>query len=310
MKKDLQALFNEYMYECEFVQHLSPKTMKDYRDAFRLLVKLQPDVSIENLSSQTMVSLFKQLQERRRKVGKSMVTRGITKSTIITYWNRYNRFFSVLEQNGNIESNPFKGLKRPHQVQDSKKYLEKEQTEKVLTAILTSANDTFLMKRNLVIFYLFLFCGLRRAELLQLQIRDIDLPKKILTVRASTSKVERSRQIPLHSYIIIHLLEYLTARKQYTTQYLIVSRYKDAQLSQAGLKHLVQLLCQTSGVNFHVHQLRHTFAVNFLNSSKDLAKLQQLLGHASPSMTLHYTMCLPPQTMRPDIENLSIDGLI
>jgi integrase/recombinase XerD len=310
VRKNIQQLFEEYMFECEYVQRLKPKTLKDYRDVFSLLKRLQPNISIETLTSHTMMAFFKQLQERQRKVGKSLQVTGVSKSTIITYWNKLNRFYFSLENKGYLQKNPLKELRRPHQIFDNKEFLDKEETEKILSAILITANNSFLLKRNLVVFYLFLFCGLRREELLQLQIRDIDLPKRILTVRASTSKVERTRQVPLHSQLILHLEDYLSARKKYSTPYLIVSNNRDSRLSQNGLKHIVNALQLKSGVNFHVHQLRHTFAVNFLNFSKNIAKLQQLLGHTTPAMTLHYTRCLPLGTMRSDMENMQIDNFI
>jgi len=257
-----------------------------------------------------MVEFFQQLQERSRVVGKAKYVTGVKKSTIITYWNKYNRFFSWLVQNGYIERNPLYGLKRPRQVFDSKKFLDKEEIEKILTAILLTSKSSFLLKRNLVIFYLFLFCGLRREEMILLHVRDIDLNKKMLTVRAITSKVERTRFIPLQSQLIVHLKDYLQERKNYKSPYLIVSRNRDSGLSYNGLKHLVITLQAASGVNFHVHQLRHTFAVNFLNYSNNIAKLQQLLGHTNPAMTLQYTRCLPPSAMRTDLENMRIDKFL
>jgi integrase/recombinase XerD len=310
IKKSIQQLFGEYIYQAEFVQLLRPKTLQDYKENFDLLIRLQPDISVENLTPHIMAQFFKQLQERSRIVGKAKYVTGVKKSTIITYWNKYNRFFTWLVQNRYIERNPLYGLKRPHLVFDSKKFLDKEEIEKILTAILLTSNSSFLLKRNLVIFYLFLFCGLRCEELLLLQVRDIDLTKKMLTVRATTSKVERSRLIPLQSQLIVHLKDYLQERKNYKTAYLIVSRNRDSGFTYAGLKHLVDTLHMSSGVNFHVHQLRHTFAVNFLNYSNNIAKLQQLLGHTNPSMTLQYTRCLPPSAMRSDLENMRIDKFL
>jgi len=298
------------MYECEFVQRLKPNTLQDYRQAFSVLMRLQPSTSIESMTPSTIALFFNQLQERNRKIGKGQIVTGIKKSTILTYWNKLNGFFAWMVLRGYLQCNPLLGLKRPHVIHDAQKFLDKDQIEKIIAAILTTAYNPFLLKRNIVIFYLFLFCGLRRNELLLLQLRDIDLDKRMLTVRAITSKVERTRHIPLNSQLVLHLKDYISARKGYKTQYLITSSTRDTGLTPDGLKHLVAALKEASGIHFHVHQLRHTFAVNFLNYSGNIAKLQQLLGHTNPAMTLHYTMCLPPQTMRSDVENMSIEALI
>lgn len=311
MRRNLQQLFQEFLYECEFVKKVKPETLRGYVHAFQLFNKLVPDCSIYSLSSDALIRFFKVLQERKRMVGKGTIKIGIKKSTAATYWSKLNVFFTWLVMKGYLKSNPFNELNYPSPVYEDRQYLKKEEIEKIITAIHSHHNNNLLiLKRNLVLFYIFLFCGLRKEELMLLQIRDIDFERKILTIRADTSKSGRSRQIPLHSSLSMHLKDYLLARKTYTTPYLIVSSSRDAGLTKDGLKHLIERLKKTSGVRFHLHQLRHTFAVNFLKTSNNIAKLKQLLGHKSIVMTMVYLRCLPTNELRGDIENMSIDSLI
>ena len=298
------------MYESEFVQGLKPKTLQDYRQNFSTFLKLVPDLSLETLNPASILQFFKLLQERNRVIGKRLVSNGVKKSTILTYWRQFNCFFGWLKIKGYIKINPLKQLKKPTVSYESRQFLKKDEVEKILTAIIVHAHTPFHLKRNLVIFYLLLFCGLRREELLQLQLRDIDIQKRMLTIRAETSKTPKTRYVPLHSQTILSLKDYLKERTEYTTQYLIVSTNRDNRLSNNGLRHLTETLILTSGVKFHVHQFRHTFAVNFLKSSGNVAKLQQLLGHKDASMTLQYVRCLPPHEIRSDIEIMRIDNLI
>jgi integrase len=74
--------------------------------------------------------------------------------------------------------------------------------------------------------------------------------------------------------------------------------------------HLVKQVRRLSGVAFHLHQFRHTFAVNFLNRGGDVAKLKQLLGHRDIRMTSVYLRCLPTAAMRGDVENITLDTLL
>lgn len=216
-----------------------------------------------------------------------------------------------MKSRSHIERNPFEQLSYPTPSYEEKKFLRKEEVQKILTAIhLHHNNDILILKRNLVLFNILLFCGLRREELLLLQIPDIDFERKTLTVRSNTSKTGRSRQLPLHSSTIMYLRDYLTARKQYTSPYLFVSSKKDRQLTLNGLKHLVHKLQLLSGVSFHLHQLRHTFAINFLKSSNNIVKLKQLLGHKSIAMTTVYLRFLPVSMLRQDVETMSIDQFI
>jgi integrase/recombinase XerD len=118
---------------------------------------------------------------------------------------------------------------RPTVHYEDRKFLKKEEIEKILSAIIIHSTRSLVLRRNLIIFYLFLYCGLRKEELLQLQIRDIDLERKLLTVRSATSKVSRTRYIPLHSQLVLCLKEYLNERKKYTTPHLLVSSIGDVR---------------------------------------------------------------------------------
>lgn len=311
MKKDLQQFFDEFMYECEFIKKIKSETIRGYSNTFKLFIKLMPDTSLNTLNNHTIIDFFKALQERKRIVGKGINKVGVKKSTLATYWSKLNMFFNWLKEKRYIVKNPFDELPYPSPSYEDKKFLKKEEVEKIITAVHSHHdNNLFILKRNLALFYLLLFCGLRREELLLLQIRDIDFERKTLTIRGDTSKSGVTRQVPLHSTCIMYLKDFLASRKKYTTPYLIVSSSRDERLSLDGLKHLVSKIRRCSGVAFHLHQFRHTFAVNFLKCSNNIAKLKQLLGHKNISMTLTYLRCLPTDELRGDIENMSIDKLI
>ena len=311
MKKNLQERFDEFMFEREFVSKVRKQTLRGYRTSFLFFKKIIPDVTIDTLDSTHVLLFFKILQERKRIVGKGMIKTGVKKSTIATYWSKLNTFFEWLKKNKYINLNPFIALPYPTPHYEDKKFLKKEEIEKIIAAIhLNHEKNILLLKRNLVIFYLLLFCGLRKEELLQLQIGDIDFERRYLTIRANTSKSGRTRQTPLHSCVRMYLKDYLHERKNYKTEFLIVSKNQDNKLTADGLKHVVSRLKTLSAVNFHLHQFRHTFAVNFLKTSNNIVYLKQLLGHKSLSMTLTYLRCLPVDEMRGDIESMSIDKFI
>ncbi|NOT91988.1 tyrosine-type recombinase/integrase [Ferruginibacter sp.] len=311
MRKNIQQLFEEFMYECEFARKVKPKTLLAYSNTFQLFIRIIPDCSLDNLTQETIVRFFKVLQERKRIVGRGSIKVGIKKSTVATYWIKLNAFFEWLTVRKHITSNPFSTMRFPSPEYVDKKFLKKEDIEKIITGIHSLHNNNILaLKRNLVIFYILLFCGLRREELLSLQVRDIDFARKTLTVRGETSKSGRSRDIPLHSTVLMHLKDYFDSRRTYTTPYLIVSTLQDEKLTDFGLKHLIDKLKLQTGVEFHVHQLRHTFAVNFLKTSNNILKLKQLMGHKDISITMIYLRCLPVSEFRGDIENMNIDSLI
>lgn len=311
MKKDFQQLFDEFIYECEFVRKIRPETLRGYTQAYKTFVKLLPVVSLSQINASSITSFFKILQERKRIVGKGTIKTGIKKSTVASYWSKLNVYFVWLVTKGYIKENPFRGLKYPSPSYDDKKYLHKDEIEKILTAIHLNTNGNILLfKRNLVLFHLLLFSGLRKEEVMLLQIRDIDLERKMITVRAETSKSGKSRQLPLHTETLMHLKDYLLERKKYTTPNVIVSNKADSKLTYDGLKHLINKIRTASGVPFYLHQFRHTFAMNFLRSTNNIFKLKTLLGHKDIRVTTIYLRCMPPEEMRGDIETLNIENFI
>ena len=310
MRKELLQYFQEFIHEKKYVQKIYPNTILGYEHVVALLFKLVPDLTIETISTSKLVEFFRRLETRSRVVGKGVIKSGVKKSTVATYWTKLNTFFSWLEMKKIIGTNPLTGIPYPSPSYDNRKYLQKHDIEKIITAIHTGKHTLFTFKRNLALLYLFIFCGLRKEEALNVYVQDIDFERNVLTVRGATSKSKLSRKIPLNSIVINHLKDYLSARRKYTTPYLIVSTARDGKLSPDGLKHLIQSLRVRSKVNFHVHQLRHTFAVNFLKASNNIVKLKMLLGHKNISMTLTYLRCMPVDEMREDVELLSIETFL
>jgi integrase len=310
-EKNLQQHFDEYIFECEFARKLRPETLRGYRETFKLFLRLTPGASLEIIIPSLITNFFRTLEQRKRLVGNGIIKTGVKKSTIATYWSKLSGFFEWLKNKNLLPQNPFREMAYPTPTYEDKKFLSRNEIEKILTAILNHSDKNILtLKRNLAMFHILLFCGLRKEELLFLQVRDIDLNKRTVTVRAETSKSGRSRCVPLHSQVILYLKDYLSERKRYSTPYLFVSSKRDDRLTSDGLKHLVNTLRNRSGVRFHLHQFRHTFAVNFLKSSNNVAKLKQLLGHQNIAMTLQYLRCLPTNEMRGDIESMSIDLML
>lgn len=312
MKKDLQQLHREFLKECEFSMKLSSETLRGYRDSFKLLIKLMPHIDSASLVPDMITEFFRRLEKRGRRIGRDTIKRGIKKSTLATYRSKLNKFFEWLRIKGHLEENPFKRIPYPSVRYEDKKFLRRDQIEKIFAALALASPRPIVRKRNMAMFAVLLNCGLRRNELVNLHVYDIDLIRKLLIVRAETSKSRRERVIPLNSTVIPLIKDYFDERQRmkYTTQYVFVSSTRDDKLSKDGLKHLVDSLKVRSGVNFHLHQFRHSFAVNILSAGCDVAKLKQLMGHTDIRMTMVYLRCLPTKAMRADVEKLTFENLL
>lgn len=310
MRKNIDQLFDEFMQECEFVRRVRKETLRGYAQSFVLFKKIIPDLTPETLTVQTVTQFFKTLEQRKRTIRNGKVVYGIMKSTVRTYWSKLYTFFEWLYVHKHIVQNPFRHIRRPSVVWDDIKYLKKESIERIFSALHNpTTTNTLLVKRNLAMFYVLLFCGLRREELLLLQVRDVDIERKMLTVRAENSKIPRTRHIPLHSTALMYVKDYLKERRMQVSAFLFLSK-QNKELSMNGLTTIIQSLRKRTGVQFHLHQFRHTFAMNFLKSSNNIVKLKQLMGHSDIRMTLVYLRCMPIHEMRADVEGMRIDDFI
>lgn len=125
--------------------------------------------------------------------------------------------------------------------------------------------------------------GLRRGELTALEWSDVNLPGKLLTVRASNAKSGKTRHIPLNA-------EALAVLKQWNKQTGGEGRVfpiKDAKTAWLGL------LADARIVNFRWHDQRHHFASKLVMAGVALNTVRELLGHADLTMTLRYAHLSP-----------------
>jgi integrase/recombinase XerD len=117
--------------------------------------------------------------------------------------------------------------------------------------------------------------------------------------------------VPINLHLKRNLTDYLGERKKqgYKNQYLFVSSISDHQLTRHGLKHWVEKLCRLSGIKFHIHRFRHTFATNLAMQNVGVVKIQKLMGHNDLKMTQTYLRSVCPEEMHEDVNKLSFEIL-
>lgn len=312
---NLEKLHEEFMRQQEFVAKRSAQTLRGYEASFKLLLTIMPNLYLEDLTPETMQKFFRQLQERKRIVGKDKVKVGVKNSTVGSYRSKFNTFFKWLISRGHLKQNPFEGIEYPNITYGDRRYISKKNIEKIIASVVSQPTiHPLKLKRDLLICCLLLYTGIRRGELLGLKLRDVNLDRGELFVYWETSKSRKDRVVPMNKKLVGIMKDYLDTRKNstinYTTQYLLVSMNKDERLTEHGLKHWTEEFKARSGVDFHLHQFRHTFAVNLVNNGCDVAKLKQLMGHNDIRMTVKYLRCLPTHMMKNDVESLDIDNML
>jgi len=317
-KSEIETLFDKFIYECTYVLQRRPETIRTYRGVFEPFIKLSGITSLAEINTDHLAHFFETLQTRERVVGRGTIKKGVKNSTIHTYASKLHTFFEWLQTDGHIIENPVHKMPRMSVTYDDIKALKKEEIEKLRAAVEAHSINLLQIKRDRAMLTTFIFTGIRRGEFLGLTLMDIDLQKGILRVRQETSKSKRTRSIPLSHQAIIDLKDYLDERNRrlnaagkffYQTPKLFVSLHEDCGFSAHGLKHWVNRLRVHSGVRFHPHQFRHTFAVNVIKSGGSVVELQKLLGHTDLRMTQRYLRSLGVEDLRPVTDRLTFGGL-
>jgi site-specific recombinase XerD len=309
----LSRLQEEFVKQLRFSTRLAAPTLRGYQQVFALLNQTMPNLGAQQFSPEAMTEFFRRLDARPRFV-RGRESRGVKASTVATYRSKLNRFCDWLKARGEIEMNPFSAMPYPRVEYEDRKYLERSQVERVLATVAlgTLWRDRLVRRRNAALFAVLLYTGVRKGELLGLRVMDLDLNRLELTVRAETSKSRMRRVVPINATLCVALEDYFGERQRrgFQCEYVFTSGQADRPFTAEGLKHLVNQVRRLSGVQFHLHQFRHTFAVNLLNRGGDIAKLKQLLGHRDIRMTSSYLRCLPTSAMRTSVENITLDTLL
>lgn len=208
---------------------------------------------------------------------------GYERSSVARKLSSLKSYYKFLMRRKSISVNPVRAVKTPKITKKLPGFLTQCQTQKVMD--LTGNDERSL--RNKVIMEILYGSGLRVSELTGLDISDIDVHNQVILVKGKGGK---ERIVPLGSYALKAIQEYLAIRKNKTNPALLLN-WQDKRLTarsvQTIVKRLISRVADASHTNPHI--LRHSFATHLLERGADLRAVQELLGHASLSATQIYT---------------------
>jgi len=220
----------------------------------------------------------------------SMVEQDINPRSINRKISSLNAYFKFLIKIEELKENPLakhKALKTAKKIQVP---FSIEEVESVINNV--DGQTSFESIRNKLIIELFYSTGIRRSELINIKLSDLDLKGKTLKV---IGKRNKERIIPMLQSVVETANKYLTERssiqiEQQPNNYLF--------LTQKGVKLYDTLIYRLINSYFSLastkekkspHMLRHSFATHLLNQGAELNAVKELLGHSSLSSTQVYT---------------------
>ncbi len=221
--------------------------------------------------------------------------RGLSKASAARALAAIRAWFKWLARRGYVEQNPAVLVATPK----LPKHLPRVPTiEEMNRAVDASASDELAAwpERDHVIFELLYGCGIRNAELVGLNLRDIHWANEAILVRG---KGRKERYVPLGDAAAQALRAYLPLREaklaaagKSSEALLLNARLRGkGRLTTRSVGRIVKQIALAHGLpaDVHPHTLRHAFGTHMLEEGADLRAIQELLGHERLSTTQRYT---------------------
>lgn len=291
----------EYNYDLAmFLRFLKNRfNMTDEEEFSNIPIK---DISIDTIKNVKLDDIHAFLSYLTTNYNSKAATRARKASSIRV-------FFNYLCAKANlIDANPAQNLETPKLDRRLPKYLSLEDSKKLLNV--TANEDNRNAKRDYAIITLFLNCGMRLAELVGININDIDFSENKMTV---IGKGNKERTVYLNKACINAIKDYLSIRpkegiktdKFNSKKALFLSERKE-RISRRTVQYIVDKELLAAGLDtkkYSTHKLRHTAAtLMYQYGNVDIRALQEVLGHESISTTEIYTHVASKQA-RDAIEN-------
>ena len=242
----------------------SESTIKTYSEALKLFLKYFNDKPIKEITNEDVI-LFNNNFILKNKLSASYQNQVMSAIKL---------FFSKMENTKMIPDLIY----RPKKYNPLPKVLAEEEVVQILNAL-----DNIKHKTMLSLIY---SSGLRRSELLNLKINNIDSKRMQLIILKS--KGGKDRITPLSKTVLLLLRQYYIKYKP--TNYLFEGRDGE-QYSERSLALVLKQACEKAKITKHVnlHMLRHSYATHLLEAGTDLRYIQELLGHKNSKTTEIYT---------------------
>jgi len=223
-------------------------------------------------------------------------------STINSYLAAVRAFCRWATDAGLAAGDPSSGIKGIKIVEQSPRWLTRQEQYKVLNAAQervqlaalkfsddANAPGILRARRDRAIVVLMLNTGLRLSEVTGLKVKDITIRPRSGSVAVTAGKGNKARTVPLNKDAREALEAWIEVRGGEESEPLFTSQ-KGGQLTARAVARRVEYIGMCANVNITPHMLRHSLAKNLVDEGVPLDRVGGLLGHSSLDTTRRYTM--------------------
>ncbi|HXW51690.1 MAG TPA: tyrosine-type recombinase/integrase [Candidatus Acidoferrales bacterium] len=248
------------------------------------LAKASPKISPHGkqwpqLASATRSDVIRFLQEL-------LTVRGYTPRAARRKMSALRSFYKFLRKEGKRKDDPTYDIDLPKVQRPLPRVLKEPEVSRLLRSN-AGWKTPWLRTRDQAIMELLYGAGIRRAELIGINIQDIDLATRTLRV---TGKGSKARLVVFNRTTADAIRKYMNVRPRSGDDALFLSHTK-RRLSTRHIWEIFNRIRKVSGVAALAspHTLRHSFATHLLEHGADLVTIKELLGHESLETTRIYT---------------------
>lgn len=280
----MDAWLEEFVAYLRYERNYSELTVVSYSGslkAFELYYKsLEEELSWTTVTSDVVRSWMV-----------SLLDDGLSPSGVCPKLSAVKSFYRFLLKRGLVTTDPAHSVSAPKKGKPLPYFVRETDMNRLLDDL--EFPDSFEGKRDKAMVSMLYLTGMRAAELLALDLADVDLHNAVASV---VGKRNKQRLIPLLPELVREIENYLPARERVLenkpeTPALFVEARTGRRMGYPKLRAVVRetLANVTLQSKRSPHVLRHSFATSMLNNSADLQSVKELLGHESLKTTAIYT---------------------
>jgi len=278
MQQNALECFNQFQDMLLNERRVSRHTLSNYRRDINHLIEFCDQHGHADWNEINDTDIRQHVSQRHR--------RGLSGKSLQRELSAIRSFYRFLMSESHVKQNPAELVQAPKSPRKLPETLDAD----TVTQLVEFEAKTDLEIRDRTILELFYSSGLRLAELVGLNLCDIDKHEKILEV---TGKGNKTRRVPIGRHALSAMEKWFDVRLKIVdiNEPALFVTQKGKRLSARAIQQRMKLWQQKQGIDVRVypHLLRHSFASHVLESSQDLRAVQELLGHANISTTQIYT---------------------
>lgn len=273
-----ESAMDAYLQELRVARRASPHTVSNYARDLQSFARLAEAWGLLDWQALTSHDIQAMVAEQHRD--------GIAGRSLARRLSALRGLYDYLMRHGHCAVNPARSVLAPRDQRRLPATLDPDEVNRLFA----SGHTQPMVVRDLAMFELMYSSGLRLAELVRLDLKDLDL--SVGQVRV-TGKGDKSRDLPVGSTAIAVINQWLGYRRLLpgadSSAVFLSSRGR--RIAPRTVQIRLKKLAASQGLDrdCHPHMLRHSFASHVLESSGDLRAVQELLGHADIGTTQIYT---------------------